>query len=71
MLNTTAEPHVETFFSIDNLIVRLREVNGLQISKSAFLNGVRAGKYPQPVRPLPRRPVWKKSDIDSLLASFV
>ena len=65
--STTATP-TETFYRVDDFIAHLREVCGLQISKSAFLTGVKTGKFPQPVRPSPKRPVWKTSDIAALIA---
>ena len=55
---------IETFFAVDALVSRL------PMGRSTFLNGVKAGKYPQPVRFSPRRPVWRKSDIDALIASL-
>lgn len=55
----------EIFFAVDAAISRL------PMGRSTFLNGVKAGKYPQPVRFSPRRPVWRKTDIDALVASFV
>ena len=46
-------------------------VRSLPMSKSTWLAGVKAGKFPQPIRLTPARPVWRKSDIDALVASFV
>lgn len=39
------------------------------MGRSTWMNGVRAGKFPQPIRLSPRRPRWKRSDIDALIAS--
>lgn len=46
-------------------------VRSLPMSKSTWLAGVKAGKFPQPIRLTPARPVWRKSAIDALVASFV
>ena len=46
-------------------------VRSLPMSKSTWLAGVKAGKFPQPVRLTPARPVWRKTDIDALVASIV
>jgi predicted DNA-binding transcriptional regulator AlpA len=40
------------------------------ISHSSFRNYVKSGLLPQPVRPIPRRPVWRVSDLDAFLASL-
>lgn len=42
----------------------------VHMGRSSWLNGVKAGKYPAPVFISPRRPVWKQSSIDSLIASL-
>ena len=42
----------------------------VHMGRSSWLNGVKAGKYPAPVFLSPRRPVWKQSAIDSLIASL-
>ena len=69
-VTATSEKPPEKFFRVDDVIVQLKEVNGLQISKSTFLNGVRSGKYPQPIRVSLRRPVWTQTDIDTLIAAL-
>jgi len=46
-------------------------VRSLPMSKSTWLAGVKSGKFPKPVRITPARPVWRKTDIDALVASFV
>lgn len=56
-------PHSETFLN-SRAVVQL-----LPMGRSTWLLGVKAGKYPQPVRFSSKRPVWKRSDIDALLAS--
>jgi predicted DNA-binding transcriptional regulator AlpA len=40
------------------------------MGRSTWLNGVKAGKYPAPIFLSPRRPVWKQSSIDALIASL-
>jgi len=37
------------------------------ISKSSFTRGVKAGKYPAPLRIAERTVVWKSTDIDALM----
>lgn len=39
----------------------------LPISKSSWWNGVKSGKYPQPVKLGPRTTVWRVQDIRSLI----
>lgn len=38
-------------------------------SRSSFLAGVKAGRYPQPVKLGPRTTAWRVSDIRALLES--
>lgn len=40
------------------------------VSKSTFLNGVRAGVLPAPVRLSPKRVAWRSADIRALIASL-
>jgi predicted DNA-binding transcriptional regulator AlpA len=54
----------ETFLRVDEV------VSMLPIGKTSFLESVKSGKFPQPLRLTPRRPVWRKSDIDSLLSAL-
>ena len=42
----------------------------LPISETTFKNGIKTGKYPRSVKLGKNIVAWKKSDIDSLLASF-
>jgi prophage regulatory protein len=46
-------------------------VRSLPMSKSTWLAGVKSGKFPKPIRLTPARPVWRKTDIDALVASIV
>ena len=57
------EQQFEIFLPVDDV------VRALPMGKSTFLNGVKSGKFPQPVRFTQRRPVWRKSDIDALIAA--
>lgn len=41
----------------------------LPISKSTWLNGVRSGKFPKPVKLGPKTTVWRVEDIRALIAS--
>lgn len=42
----------------------------IPVSKSTWWNGVRTGRYPQPVRTLgPRVTAWRVEDIRALIAS--
>ena len=38
----------------------------LPISRTAFLNGVREGRYPKPVKLTPKSSAWRVSDIKAL-----
>lgn len=40
------------------------------VSKSTWLNGVRDGRYPAPVRLSPKRVAWRSADIRTLIASL-
>jgi prophage regulatory protein len=49
---------------------RKRGIPGvLPIGRTTFLNGVKAGKYPKPVRLGARTVAWKAEDIRALLES--
>lgn len=41
----------------------------LPISRSTWLNGVRSGKFPKPVKLGPRTTVWRVEDIRTLIAT--
>ena len=60
----------EKFFRAADAVVYLSETHGLQISKSGFLSAVRSGKYPQPARLSPRRPVWRQTSLDAFIAAL-
>lgn len=40
------------------------------VSRSAWLAGVKAGKYPAPVRLSARSVAWRASDLDALVSSL-
>lgn len=42
----------------------------LSISKTAWLNGVREGRFPRPVRLGPRSIAWRRADIENLVAEL-
>lgn len=42
----------------------------LGMSKPTWNIGVKEGRFPAPVRLTPRRPVWRKADIESLIATL-
>lgn len=52
-------------------LLRLDEIIGpkgpLPISRSAFYEGIRKGRYPAPIHLGPRTSVWRQSAIESLL----
>ena len=42
----------------------------LPISRTSFLNGVKSGKYPKPVKLGERTTAWRVEDIRSLISSM-
>lgn len=42
----------------------------IPISRTSFLNGVKSGKYPKPVKLGERTTAWRVEDIRELIASF-
>jgi len=42
----------------------------IPISRTSFLNGVKSGKYPKPVKLGERTTAWKIEDIRALIASL-
>lgn len=63
---------------LDNTLLRLPQILGdakatppipaiIPISKSSWWNGVKAGKYPQPVKLGPRTTCWRRSEILALV----
>jgi len=42
----------------------------IPISRTSFLNGVKSGKYPKPVKLGERTTAWRVEDIRNLIVSF-
>lgn len=56
-----------------NQIVRIpgrSEPPIIPISRTSFLNGVKSGKYPQPIKLGERTTVWRVEDIRALIAEL-
>lgn len=52
-------------------LLRLKEVlPRFNISRSSFLEGCRAGRFPQPIKIGPRTTVWKSEEIDAFIDSL-
>jgi len=43
----------------------------LGVGRTSWWNGIKAGRYPKPVKLGPRTAVWRVEDIRALIASFV
>jgi len=56
--------------SADRLLVLSEVLQRFPVSKSTWFNGVRNGRYPQPVRLGIRRVAWRQSAIDALIAGL-
>jgi prophage regulatory protein len=56
-------------------LLRLRAIIGpnglLPIARSTFLEGVKAGRYPAPIKLGPRITAWREEDIRRLIAEGV
>lgn len=42
----------------------------IPISRTSFLNGVKSGKYPKPIKISERSTAWRVEDINALVASL-
>ena len=52
-------------------LLRLAEVlHRVLVGKSSWWNGVREGRFPQPVKLGPRTTAWREADIDALIVSL-
>ena len=52
-------------------LLRLPQVlNIIPISKSAWWQGCKEGRYPKPIKLGPRTTVWRASDIAALMRKF-
>jgi prophage regulatory protein len=48
-------------------LLRLPEVlRRVPVSRSSWYSGIRAGRYPRPVKLAPRTVAWRETDIDRL-----
>jgi prophage regulatory protein len=51
--------------------LRIKQVLGkIPVSRSAWWQGVKDGKFPPPVKLGPRTTAWRSVDIDALINSF-
>ncbi len=53
-------------------LLRLKQIIGpeerrIPVSKSCWWDGVRTGRFPQPIRLSTRCTVWREEDIDALI----
>jgi len=67
---------------IENRLLRLKQILGdpkanppippiIPVGRSTWWAGVKSGRFPKPVKLGPRTTVWRESDIQSLLESFI
>jgi predicted DNA-binding transcriptional regulator AlpA len=70
MSQTITGVSANTTFLNQPAVCEYLQTIGIKMSRSTFLNGVSTGRFPAPSRPTPSRPVWKKADIDSLVAAL-
>jgi len=42
----------------------------IPISRTSFLNGVKSGKYPKPIKISERTTAWRVEDIEKLISSM-
>jgi len=65
-------PSYDTQSSDLSALLPLKQVlNIVPLSRSSWLNGVRRGIYPQPIRLSPRRIAWLSSEVISLVETFI
>ena len=55
---------------VERLLTIKQVLEQYPVSKSAWYSGVRAGRYPAPVKLGLRRVAWRQSSIDELIASL-
>lgn len=61
-----ARPHAR---QLQDALLRIsRVLERIPVSRSAWWAGVKAGKYPAPIKLGPRTTAWRESDIDRLIA---
>lgn len=62
-MNTEQHKEPEYLLRIGDVLARIK------ISRSAWYDGVKKGRFPQPVRLGPRMALWKNSEIEKLAAN--
>ena len=60
-MDTTTTPTAEKLLILPTVLERIT------MSRSGWLQGVKDGRYPAPVRLSPRRVAWRESDITSFI----
>lgn len=63
-MDTTTTPTAEKLIRLPGVLEQTT------MSRSAWLQGVKDGKHPQPVRLSPRRVAWKQSSITAFINSL-
>ena len=55
-------------------LLRIKEIIGpgglIPVSKSTFWAGVKAGKFPKPIKVTPGVTAWRQSDIEAFIAGL-
>jgi prophage regulatory protein len=70
-MTTISIPTAQPVASNDFGLLRLPAVlQAFPVSRSGWLEGVRTGKFPQPVRIGTRCVAWRSADIRNLIASL-
>lgn len=60
-----------TAFPLQERLLRLPQVLArVPVSRSAWWSGVKAGKFPPPVKLGPRTTAWRESEIDALITAL-
>ena len=54
----------------EKLLTLAQVLERMNVGRSTWLNGVRAGRFPKPIFVSPRRPSWRQSCIDKLIDSL-
>ena len=58
------EPSVKRLLRLNEVLPRF------SISRSAFWEGCRTGRFPQPIKIGPRTTVWKSEEIDAVIENL-
>ena len=71
MLNTINQIQEKGYFKLHQIIGNQKTIPPipalLPVGRTTFLNRVKSGEYPQPVKLGPRSVAWRISDISALL----